>query len=57
MLFASVFVFLMFMETKAHGCQWISIDYVPTTHDSIVTNLWFLLQMFKIPPIFLNSNS
>jgi hypothetical protein len=61
MLFEFAYVFLVHLETKAHSCQWRNIwfssDYVPTAHDSIVTNLWFLFQMFKIPPIFLNSYS
>ncbi len=57
MLFEFAYVFFVLLETKTHGCQWRNIwfinDYVSIVHDSIVSNLWFLLQMFKIPPIFL----
>jgi hypothetical protein len=47
----------MLLETKAHGHEvkrtWFGSDFVPTTHDSIVTSMWFLLQMSMIPQPFL----
>jgi hypothetical protein len=57
MLFEFAYVFFVLLETKTHDCQWRNIwfnsDYVSIAHDSIVANLWFLLQMFEIPPNFL----
>jgi hypothetical protein len=45
----------MLLETKAHGRQgkrtWF--DYVPTMHDSIIVDMWFMLQMSRIPLNFL----
>jgi hypothetical protein len=47
----------MLLETKAHGCQgkktWFGSHYLPTSHDSIVIGLWFLLQVSGILPTFL----
>jgi hypothetical protein len=56
-MFEFAYVFFVLLETSTHGCQWRNIwfssDYVPIARDSIISNLWFLLQMFKILPIFL----
>jgi hypothetical protein len=47
----------MHLETKEHSIQgrkiWSSSDFGPIVHGSIVVGLWFLLQMFGIPPTFL----
>jgi hypothetical protein len=54
MLFELACVPRVFLETKAHSHQgkriWFGNDFVPIMHDSIVSCLWFLLQVSRIFP-------
>jgi hypothetical protein len=57
-LFELAYVFIpVLLETKTHGYQgrrtWFNNNFKPIVHDSIITCLWFMLQVFGILATFI----